>query len=189
VTSQVPAGSIGPESDEQPCDRVAGPVHEWFGGSGASFLVAQRARLQSMPLEWQQRFAELFGELRAAYADEPDPDFDVTTVAVRCVEELSQADIRLLGITVTYTEQDEGPSVPCFTDRMGNELDGGFRVEVPVADPIPDYRGAFLRPDEAAIAGLRAARQLAGAGPGGDTREAAWSELSASWLDGEPPSR
>jgi hypothetical protein len=119
-----------------------------------------------MPLSWQRRFANLFDEFRAAFADEPDPDFHVTTVADRCVEDLTPADLRLLGIIVSYTEQDEGGSVPCFTDRMGNELDGGFRVEVPIADPIPGYPGAFLRPDEVAIAVERAARQLAaGAGP------------------------
>ena len=189
MTSQVPAGSAGAEQDEQPGDRIAGPVHEWFGQSGASFLVAHRARLQSMPLSWQRRFAELFDEFRAAYADEPDPDFHVTTVAVRYVEDLSETDMRLLGITVTYIEQDEGPSVPCFTDQIGNELDGGFRVVVPVADPIPGYPGAFLRPDEAAIAAVCATRHPAGAGPGGGSPDAAWRELSASWLDGDLPSR
>lgn len=191
MTSQVPAGSAGPEPEEQPADRLSGPVDQWFGSSGASFLVAHRARLQSMPLSWQRRFAGLFDEFRSAFADEADPDFYVITVAERCVEELSAADMRLLGITVTCTEQDEGGPAQCFTDRMGNDLDGGFRVAVPIADPIPDHRGAFLRPDEDAIAAARAG-QLAAAGPGpGDwaSLEAAWREGSARRLKDHPPGR
>lgn len=164
MTSQAPAGSASPGSGEQPCDRLTGPVDEWFGPGGAGFLVAHRARLQSMPLSWQRGFAQLLDEFRAAYADLPDPDFHVITVAYRRVEDLTAAEMRLLGIT--YVEQDGSGSAPYFADRLGNELDRGFRVEVPVADPVPDYPGAFLPPDETAIAAVRSTRQLAGAGAG-----------------------
>ena len=191
MTSQVAAGSAGPESGEQPADRLSGPVDQWFGPSAANFLVAHRARLQSMPLSWQRQFARLFDDFRAAFADEADPDFYVITVAERCVEELSDADMRLLGITVTCTEQDDGGRAQCFTDRMGNELDGEFRVAVPIADPIPGHRGAFLPPDEDAIAAARAGRLApAGAGPGDwASLEATWREDSTRRLKDHPPGR
>ncbi|MBT9395336.1 hypothetical protein KLP40_19370 [Hymenobacter sp. NST-14] len=43
-------------------------VHRWFGLSYANYLVLPRAQLQSMPEQWQQRFASCLQEFRAAFA-------------------------------------------------------------------------------------------------------------------------
>jgi hypothetical protein len=45
-------------------------------------------------------------------------------------------------------------------------MDGRCRVGLPIPDPVPPYRHAYLPPDEAAIAALRAARQTGTALPG-----------------------
>jgi len=42
------------------------PVHGWFGLTYANYLVLSRAVLQSMPLEWQEKFVKLLGEANAA---------------------------------------------------------------------------------------------------------------------------
>lgn len=39
------------------------PVHSWFSLSYCSYAVLQRAILQRMPIEWQQRFVVLMNEL------------------------------------------------------------------------------------------------------------------------------
>lgn len=43
-------------------------VHRWFGLSYANYLILPRAQLQSMPEQWQQRFASCLQEFRAAFA-------------------------------------------------------------------------------------------------------------------------
>lgn len=37
-------------------------IHAWFGLTYASYLVIPRTHLQSMPLEWQERFTDLLRE-------------------------------------------------------------------------------------------------------------------------------
>jgi hypothetical protein len=100
----------------------------------------------------------LLKELKAAYADAPDPDFQVTTVLNRRLAELATPELALLGFT---TEPADGGEV--FIDSLGNELDSSCLVGVPIPDPVPHYRHAYLPPDEAAIARLRAARQASSA--------------------------
>lgn len=39
------------------------PMHAWFGLSYSNFLVLHRSILQSMPAEWQARFAALVDEI------------------------------------------------------------------------------------------------------------------------------
>ena len=54
--------------------RLDGPVHGWFSLSYANYAVLHRTRLQSMPVEWQERFVACLEELRSAYwgsLDEP----------------------------------------------------------------------------------------------------------------------
>ena len=41
------------------------PIHEWFELSYAQYLTIPRSVLQSMPLEWQERFVECLRELDA----------------------------------------------------------------------------------------------------------------------------
>ena len=43
--------------------RTDGPIHAWFELSYATYLTIPRSILQSMPIEWQQRFAACLGEL------------------------------------------------------------------------------------------------------------------------------
>jgi len=129
-----PEHATAPASTEQPYERTSGPIHQYFGLTYANFLVIHRARLQSMPLEWQQRCTVLLEELQAANAAQPE----------------------------TVEDPDEDPDgVPSYTDRHGNRLDGGSHVGVPIPDPVPHYRRAYLPPDEDAIAALRSARRQA----------------------------
>jgi hypothetical protein len=44
-----------------------GPIHTWFELSYASYLTLPRSVLQSMPLEWQERFVACLDELRAEF--------------------------------------------------------------------------------------------------------------------------
>jgi hypothetical protein len=153
-----PEHATAPASTEQPYERTSGPIHQYFGLTYANFLVIHRARLQSMPLEWQQRCTVLLEELQAAYATQPETDFEVTTVIDHYVEDLTAAEMQVLGITAEDPDEDPG-GVPSYTDRHGNRLDGGSHVGVPIPDPVPHYRRAYLPPDEDAIAALRAARR------------------------------
>lgn len=43
--------------------RTDGPVHAWFELSYAHYLTVPRSILQSMPREWQDRFATCLQEL------------------------------------------------------------------------------------------------------------------------------
>ncbi|MBX0293134.1 hypothetical protein K3G63_22000 [Hymenobacter sp. HSC-4F20] len=43
-------------------------MHRWFGQSYANYLILPRVQLQSMPEEWQQRFASCLREFTAAFA-------------------------------------------------------------------------------------------------------------------------
>jgi hypothetical protein len=43
-------------------------VHEYFGLTYASYKVLPRTLMQSMPIEWQERFVALMLELEEAYA-------------------------------------------------------------------------------------------------------------------------
>jgi len=158
-----------PAATEEPYQRTDGPVHCWFGLTYANFAVQHRARLQSMPLEWQRRFVDLMVELSAAYDGQPDPEFEVTTVEWRYVSELSDAEMVRLGITVGDDEDEEdwdGESElpdsrpPEYYLKDGQSVPGIHRVPIPVSDPVPHYnRGrTYLPPDEVAIATVRAAR-------------------------------
>ena len=48
-------------------ERKNGPIHDWFGLTYANYLVLQRSLMQSMPVEWQERFTACLSELDAAY--------------------------------------------------------------------------------------------------------------------------
>jgi len=146
---------------EQPYERTDGPVHAWFSLSYANFLVWHRAHMQSMPLEWQRRFKDLADDLDAAYPDGPHVDYEVTTVRRSYVSELTAAEMRQLGITLASDEDD--PDLPhydreYYDSRDGNTLTAHHYVGVPVPDPIPHYRHAYLPPDETGIAAHRAFR-------------------------------
>lgn len=54
-----------------------GPVWDAFGLSRAAYLVVPRRTLQSMPLEWQQRFVALMDEAHAYLPADAFPDYTV----------------------------------------------------------------------------------------------------------------
>lgn len=156
---------------ERSYERTSGPIHGWFSLTYANFLVVPRAVLQSMPVEWQEQFVGLLEELFAAYQHVEFPDYEVTTVEDRYVNELSVQERDRLGITHEERLDDEAPDgltedspdwwkwvKDVYIDRNGNELNGGEHIGVPVADPIPHYRHSYLPPDEEAIARVRKAR-------------------------------
>jgi hypothetical protein len=55
----------------EPVQRVAyreeGAVHLWFGLTYANYAVLHRTLLQSMPLEWQDRFVACLRELDESF--------------------------------------------------------------------------------------------------------------------------
>lgn len=144
---------------EEPYERKSGPVHAWFSLSYANFLVWHRAHMQSMPLEWQRRFTELAEELDAAYPDGSGVDYEVATVRRSYVNKLTDAEMSQLGIT-TSDDEDEDGTADRVRDREyylkdGHGVPGYHYAGIPVPDPIPHYRHAYLPPDEAGIAAQR----------------------------------
>jgi hypothetical protein len=140
-------------------ERTDGPVHLWFELTYANFLVWHRAYLQSMPLEWQQRFVELAEELDAAYRDQPHTDFEVATVRLEEVGNLSDAEMRFLDIDFSDDETEDDDHEEYYL-KDGTAVSPHHRVGIPVPDPVPHYnRGrTYVPPDEEAIAALRAFR-------------------------------
>jgi len=49
-----------------------GAIHGWFELSYAKYLVLQRTLLQSMPLEWQDKFVELLEDMHKAFSGIPE---------------------------------------------------------------------------------------------------------------------
>lgn len=54
-----------------------GPVWNAFGLTRAAYLVVPRRTLQSMPLEWQERFVALMDEAHAHLPASAFPDYGV----------------------------------------------------------------------------------------------------------------
>lgn len=150
-----------PERAEQPYDRTSGPVHTWFSLSYANFAVWHRAHMQSMPLEWQQRFVDLAEEFDAAYPD-TSGEYDVKTVSWTYVCELSDDQMKAFGIGPA--SDDEGAEDEPERDREycgpdGRTLQAYDYFPVPVPDLVPHYRHAYLPPDEAGIEAHRQFRE------------------------------
>lgn len=144
------ANEVDPPSDETP-HPTSDPIHGWFGLSYANYLVAPRARLQSMPVEWQERMVACLEELDAAYAylsrQEPfDSGYNVQAGRWVYVNELDDHGRALTGVSIsedTVGREDE----PLYYDVDGNELAGHDRVFVPGEDPNPHYnRGRTYLP-------------------------------------------
>lgn len=55
-----------------------GPVWRAFGLSRAAYHVLPRRTLQSMPVEWQERYVALIAEARALLPSEAFPAYQVT---------------------------------------------------------------------------------------------------------------
>ena len=164
-----------PGAAEEPYERTSGPVHTWFSLSYCNFLVWHRAHMQSMPLDWQRRFVELAEELDAAYPDGTGVDYEVNTVRFSYVSELSDDEMRLLGVTTSDDEEDDddwdGVSAREWPEREfylkdGRAVPGIHRAGIPVPDSVPHYKHSYLAPDEDGIAALRTTRAAMGAPKG-----------------------
>lgn len=63
-------------------ERTNGPIHGWFSLSYASYLVMPRTLLQSMPVEWQERFVKCLNEYNAAFRSVEQADaYEVRVLA------------------------------------------------------------------------------------------------------------
>ena len=54
-----------------------GAIHYWFELSYSSYMVLQRSILQSMPLEWQERFVAMLDEIEETLEIPKQPNFIV----------------------------------------------------------------------------------------------------------------
>lgn len=54
---------------EERAARTNGPIHGYFGLTYANYLVLQRSLLQSMPVEWQERFTACLNEIDTAISN------------------------------------------------------------------------------------------------------------------------
>ena len=59
------------------------PIHEWFELSYSNYLVIPRSVLQSMPVEWQDRFVAALEEMGKAFGYLDWPVYDVRALARR----------------------------------------------------------------------------------------------------------
>jgi hypothetical protein len=102
--------------------------------------------MQSMPLDWQARMVECLEELEAAFRHVERPDtFIVEPAEDRYVNELSDGELRAVGYTVEYGEDET-----VYYDLRHNEVDGHDHVLLPIVDTIPHYnRGrTYIQPRE-----------------------------------------
>lgn len=61
-----------PKNDKAPVED--GAIHTWFSLSYSNYMVLHRSLLQSMPLDWQQRFVNMLEELHERFSDVPQAD-------------------------------------------------------------------------------------------------------------------
>jgi hypothetical protein len=138
---------------EQPYERTSGPVHGWFGLTYSSYQVLPRVLMQSMPLEWQHRMVACLEEMRAAFEHVEKPDsYKVEPVEWVAPSDLSEAQMRLVGVTRDFADEDEeDDATTVYHDRDGTELDE-YRecVALPVGDTLPGYRHGYVAPAERA---------------------------------------
>lgn len=144
-----------------------GPIHLWFGLSYTNYQVLHRALMQSMPTEWQERMVACLEELQAAYEHIGQPEvFKVEAATEHIVNEMTEEQLGDAGIEADWYDEpvpeDYGPfdlaewraehekDAPTYHDRDGNEVDPHQRVLLPVADPVPHYRHAYIEPRIAA---------------------------------------
>ncbi len=64
-------------SEPVECPYYHGPVWDAFGLTRAAYLVVPRRTLQSMPMDWQQRFVALMAEAYERLPDCAFPEYSV----------------------------------------------------------------------------------------------------------------
>lgn len=55
-----------------------GPIHGWFNLTYANYLTVPRSVLQSMPIEWQERFVACLDEMATEFGHLEWPDYTVS---------------------------------------------------------------------------------------------------------------
>ncbi len=70
------------------------PIHNFFSLSYAQYLAIPRSVLQSMPVEWQQRFVACLKELDSTIDWRPDGDVLYQVRLMTLVEKLDEDDGR-----------------------------------------------------------------------------------------------
>jgi hypothetical protein len=121
-----------------------GPVHASFGLSYSNYLVWPRTLMQSMPEEWQERFAALAGELGAAFRHiKTCGTYQVTPATEVEYGDLNEGERALLGVTTQEIPDgdDEGDTRRIYICRDGGEHEYWERALVPLpdGDPVPHY--------------------------------------------------
>jgi hypothetical protein len=136
-----------------------GPIHDWFGLSYCNYQVLPRTLMQSMPIDWQQRMVACLAELRDAFRHiEQAEAYDVKAGEQHLVGELTDTQMRRLGITCMEFDEDPPPlesfaddeavsdwetthrlPEPVYFDAAGDELSAHEYVVVPAGDPVPHY--------------------------------------------------
>ncbi len=116
-------------------------VHGFFGLSYSNYLVLHRSLLQSMPDDWQVRFVDCINELEASFRHiEHAPGYDVRAAKSVPAIDLSEDEMKLLGITSEIRNESTIHEELIYRDEDGNELTAHDRVMVPTGeDPIPHY--------------------------------------------------
>ena len=118
----------------------ADAVHHFFGLTYASYLVLPRVLLQSMPDDWQSRFVQILNEYDDAVREiKQAPVYDVTPGRETEVTELTEIELRHLGITVKEPDEDDPDGDTVYLDAEGREMDRWETVLVPITDPLPPY--------------------------------------------------
>lgn len=143
-----------PDLDRHATD---GPIHLAFGLTYASYLTLPRTLLQSMTLEWQERFVVCLDQFHAAFAHVPQAEaYEVTAGTEHVLDEMSDDELRAAGVEVDHyggetppeglDEEDlaaweeEHETEPTYHQvRTGREMEGRERVILPGGDPVPHY--------------------------------------------------
>lgn len=155
-------------------DRFGDPIGTLFGRSPANHLVLHRTLLQSMPREWQARFAALVVELERAFAHVDQADgYQVTPVAKVEVGEMSDDELAAAGLTcVSDCDCVLAETIPggqwlhipptCehvdrYFDASGRPVPADAVVELPLPeDPVPDARRGRTRLEPYGVSGVAA---------------------------------
>lgn len=127
--------------DDDPLEAEA--IHGYFSLSYANYLVLHRTLMQSMPDEWQNRMVACLNELEEAFRHIDHPEcFFVKTAKEREIWELSHTEQNLVldGKVEEVSLDDEGEELDDTIFYLnGKEVEGDYRVHLPVDDPVPHY--------------------------------------------------
>lgn len=113
------------------------PIHEMFGLCYSNFLVLHRTLLQSMPVDWQERFVGCIRELEDAFRHVEQPDgFKVETGEWKYLNECTSDERDAAGVTISLNDAAEAEWMDDRCIPLRPDLD---KVFVRRLDPIPNY--------------------------------------------------